>query len=206
MLPQVREALDTRRLLRISYYSASTDRVTVREIAPLRLFASEGHWYVDAWCLAAGGLRRFRVDRINEAEQLDAGFPPEAALERSLPRPVAVKSPDRKPRAGPIRRSEPGPRPGRDIEAYVPGPDSGRVRLSLDPATAWLVESVPAVGPPTGGGTGSRSSSSWAARPGWNDSSSGSVLMPGWSSRRSTGPWAPRPPLGSSGSMDRIRK
>ena len=34
------------------------------------------------------------------------------------------------------------------MDPFVPGPDSRRVRLSLDPATAWLVESVPATGPP----------------------------------------------------------
>ena len=35
----------------------------------------------------------------------------------------------------------------RGFEPFVPGPDSRRVRLSLDPATAWLVESVPSAGP-----------------------------------------------------------
>jgi predicted DNA-binding transcriptional regulator YafY len=33
------------------------------------------------------------------------------------------------------------------LDPFVPGPDSRRVRLSLDPATAWLVESVPAAAP-----------------------------------------------------------
>ena len=64
LLPEVREALAYGDALAISYYSASTDRVTDREIAPLRVFASDGHWYVDAWCDTAGDLRRFRVDRI----------------------------------------------------------------------------------------------------------------------------------------------
>ncbi len=51
LLPLVREAAGRPEpRLPISYYSASTDRVSDREIAPLRLFASEGHWYVDAWC------------------------------------------------------------------------------------------------------------------------------------------------------------
>jgi predicted DNA-binding transcriptional regulator YafY len=35
----------------------------------------------------------------------------------------------------------------RGLEPYVPGPDSQKVRLSLDPSTAWLVESVPVTGP-----------------------------------------------------------
>ena len=67
-LREVREALTSRRRLAISYYSASTDRVTDREIAPLRVFASDGHWYVDAWCDTAGDLRRFRVDRIGDED------------------------------------------------------------------------------------------------------------------------------------------
>ena len=149
LLPLVQDALVAYRPLRVSYYSASTDRVTDREIAPLRLFASEGHWYVDAWCRTAGDLRRFRVDRISSAETLDAGFPPEAD------RPPAVAaSPGADPPVGPDRESadadrDPELRRDRDLDPFVPGPESRRVRLSLDPSTAWLVESVPATGPPT---------------------------------------------------------
>jgi proteasome accessory factor C len=154
LLPLVGEAVADRRPLRISYYSASTDRVTDREIAPLRLFASEGHWYIDAWCNTAGDLRRFRVDRIGSAELLDAEFPPEAVLDTDS---------DSDTRSGSGSGSEPSPAPDRGggdpdagpasaprrrLDPFVPGPDSHRVRLSLDPATAWLVESVPATGPP----------------------------------------------------------
>lgn len=137
LLPLVQDALVARRPLLISYYSASTDRVTEREIAPLRLFASEGHWYVDAWCRTAGDLRRFRVDRIRSAETGEGEFPPEADLPSDpVPGPADVPP-------------DPDPRRDRDLDPFVPGPESRRVRLSLDPATAWLVESVPATGPPT---------------------------------------------------------
>jgi proteasome accessory factor C len=119
LLDQVREALASERRLAITYYSASTDRETEREIAPLRLFASAGHWYVDAWCDTAGDLRRFRVDRISAASPVDG--------------------------AGPTGVTE---APDQGFELFVPGPDSRRVRLSLEPATAWLVESIPASGPP----------------------------------------------------------
>jgi proteasome accessory factor C len=139
LLPLVQDSLVARRPLLISYYSASTDRVTERKIAPLRLFASEGHWYVDAWCRTAGDLRRFRVDRIRSAETVAGEFPPEADLPRD-PDPGSADGP-------PDPGSE--PRRDRDLDPYVPGPESRRVRLSLDPATAWLVESVPATGPPT---------------------------------------------------------
>jgi predicted DNA-binding transcriptional regulator YafY len=120
LLAVVRDALTDGRHLAISYYSASSDRVSERTIAPIRLFASEGHWYVDAWCTLAGDRRRFRVDRIGSALAVDPG-------------------------------RDHGDVPAGDqdgLDAFVPGPDSRKVRLSLDPSTAWLVESIPSAGTP----------------------------------------------------------
>jgi proteasome accessory factor C len=137
LLPLVSEALDSRRRLAVSYYSASTDRVTDREILPLRLFGSEGHWYVDAWCESAAGVRRFRVDRIGSAEL--AGTEPVGSTANSddggRPRPAV---------SDPAVRSEAD---GQDFEPFVPGPDARRVRLSVDPSTAWLIDSIPSAGP-----------------------------------------------------------
>lgn len=134
LLPLVRQAAADGTRLAISYYSASTDRVSEREIAPLRVFASEGHWYVDAHCSAAGDLRRFRVDRINAAEPLVAAEPGTGDAA-----PGGAGS-------GPSFDADPGDALP-DLEPYVPGPESRRVTISLDPATAWLVESIPGVGP-----------------------------------------------------------
>jgi proteasome accessory factor C len=119
MLGVVRRALETGRQLQIDYYSASSDEVSSRRIDPLRLFAGDGHWYVDAHCYKAGDERRFRVDRIQAAEILDgvASEPREAAE-------------------------------GAEYEPFVPGPDIRTVRLALDPSVAWVVESIPAVTPP----------------------------------------------------------
>ena len=143
LLPLVRQAVADRRPLRITYYSASTDRVTDREIAPLRIFASEGHWYIDAWCQTAGDLRRFRVDRIGTAETLEHPFPPEAA-------PAAEPDPGGGADAdGDAEAAPDGADLALAMDPFVPGPDSRRVRISLDPETAWLVESVPATGPAT---------------------------------------------------------
>ncbi len=124
-LPLVSEALDTASGLAISYYSASTDKETDRVIRPLRLFGSEGHWYVDAHCSSAGDVRRFRVDRIS------SGVLVEAAAASGDHDPAGGVSPD-----------------DQRFEAFVPGPDSQSVRLSLEPSAAWLVESVPSAGPP----------------------------------------------------------
>jgi len=58
LLDEVRDAVDRRMRLSITYYSASTDQTGARTITPRHLFASEGHWYVDAWCDVAAGFRR----------------------------------------------------------------------------------------------------------------------------------------------------
>jgi proteasome accessory factor C len=119
MLGVVRSALESGNQLQIEYYSASSDEVSSRRIDPLRLFAGDGHWYVDAHCYKAGDERRFRVDRIQAAEILGgmASEPREAAE-------------------------------GVAYEPFVPGPDIRTVRLALDPSVAWVVESIPAVTPP----------------------------------------------------------
>jgi proteasome accessory factor C len=122
--------------LAVSYYSASSDRVSDRQIAPRRLFASEGHWYVDAWCDRSDGVRRFRVDRIRSAEPVEHLSVPE-------PSGVAALADGRGDDAGDNSGES-----GHGFAPYVPGPDSATVRLSLDPSLAWLVESVPATGPP----------------------------------------------------------
>jgi proteasome accessory factor C len=131
-LTLVRDAVGTGGHLSISYYSASTDRVTEREIAPRRLFASDGHWYVDAWCSRAGDLRRFRVDRIGTAELVEGT--------------EVVGGTGRVDGAGPAPDGPPGAGPP-GFEPFVPGPEATSVRLSVDPAMAWLVESLPATGP-----------------------------------------------------------
>ena len=142
LLPLVRQAAAEGTRLSISYYSASTDRVSEREITPLRLFASEGHWYVDAHCSTAGDLRRFRVDRINRAEP--AGPRPGIETDGNGAGGSRVHGGDAPEPSPP---GEPDAATRRDLEPFVPGPDSRKVRISLDPATAWLVESIPGAGP-----------------------------------------------------------
>ena len=173
LLPLVREAVADRRPLHISYYSASTDRVTEREIAPLRLFASEGHWYVDAWCRTAGDLRRFRVDRINTAEALDADFPPEAVL------PAESRTP-RRPgrRCGRGRWGRGRTHRERSTRSFPVPTATGCDCPSTRPPPGWWSPFRPP-DRPSRPGTGSRWSCSSGATPGWPDSSSASVPTPG---------------------------
>ena len=134
LLDVVRAALGGGERLAVSYYSASTDQTGERVITPRRLFASEGHWYVDAWCEVAGGVRRFRVDRI--ASATPAG---PAAAE---PAGGTAVGPD-----APADGSE-----GGVGGAFVPGPDSRRVRITVSAAVVWLLETIPSAAPVDGTG------------------------------------------------------
>jgi proteasome accessory factor C len=135
LLAEVRAAAESGQRMQISYHSASSDRVTEREITPRRVFASEGHWYVDAMCSLARDVRRFRIDRIGQAAVV--------AGSGSVPDGEGV---------GPVAGSgQPQPQPlhrGSEFDAFVPGPDARRVRLSVDPSVAWMVETIPSSGTP----------------------------------------------------------
>lgn len=70
-----REALD------IGYFSHARNEHTERTIEPLRLFHSEGAWYLDAHCRTSADERVFRVDRITDIEPTGEHF--ERTLERT---------------------------------------------------------------------------------------------------------------------------
>ncbi len=79
VLTEVAEAIGDRRRLRIEYLAAYSDEVTRREIDPLRLTNTDGHWYLAAWCHRADDLRVFRLDRIRELEEGTETFDPAVA-------------------------------------------------------------------------------------------------------------------------------
>ncbi len=113
LLADVQRLVADRRSAEIEYHSSSSDEITERRIDPVQLVSVDGHWYLDAYCHRAQGLRRFRVDRIRRLVELSDV-------------------------AGPL----PAPRPP-SADAYVPGPGSQVVRLELSPDAAWVVDTVP---------------------------------------------------------------
>jgi proteasome accessory factor C len=111
----VRAAVRERRALRIRYYTASRDAISDREVDPMRVLLVEGRSYLEAWCRSAEDVRRFRLDRIDEAVPLDepAAPPPHA-------RPADVSD-------GVFRRD----------------PDQLEAVLILEPDARWIAEYYP---------------------------------------------------------------
>ncbi|MGB5760798.1 MAG: WYL domain-containing protein [Acidimicrobiales bacterium] len=112
-LDQLRTAAGAGKEVEMSYYSYNRDTHSVRAIAPWRVFADAGNWYVHAWCHQADGERIFRVDRIESIVELD--------------RPAAVRPDDGEE--------------GRGI--FHPLETDPRVTLEFDPEASWVVDSYP---------------------------------------------------------------
>lgn len=113
LLDQLRQAAAAATEVEIDYYSYNRDEHTNREVAPWRVFADGGHWYLHAWCHRAGGERIFRIDRIESIRDLD--------------RPAAMR---------PDETAE-----GQGI--FHPRDDHPRVVLELEPEAAWVVNAYP---------------------------------------------------------------
>ncbi len=111
----VRGALETRRALRIRYYTAGRDAVSQRTVDPMRLLLVEGRGYLEAWCRRAEGVRLFRLDRVEAVEQLD---------EPAVPPPDAAPT---------------------DVSAglFRPTPEHRSAVLLLEPQARWIAEYYP---------------------------------------------------------------
>lgn len=65
-------ALVQRRRVWLRYFKRSDRSVSEREVSPQRLVNYRNTWYLDAWCHASDGLRRFALDAVQEARVLEA--------------------------------------------------------------------------------------------------------------------------------------
>jgi len=75
-LPDLRHAIDERRVIRIDYSDGHGER-TDRTVRPLGLFFWGNRWTLTAWCELRDDFRDFRLDRINTMEALETRFEPE---------------------------------------------------------------------------------------------------------------------------------
>ena len=65
-------ALLQRRRVRLRYFKRSDRSTSEREVSPQRLINYRNTWYLDAWCHASDGLRRFALDAMRDARVLEA--------------------------------------------------------------------------------------------------------------------------------------
>ena len=63
-------ALMQRRRLQLRYFKRSDQRESEHEVSPQRLVNYRSTWYLDAWCHASEGLRRFALDAVRDATLL----------------------------------------------------------------------------------------------------------------------------------------
>lgn len=66
VLSTVRQAIDARSQLHLTYLSPQRDTVTERDVDPLRLYSLDNTWYFEAYCHLVDGLRNFRLDRVQD--------------------------------------------------------------------------------------------------------------------------------------------
>ncbi|SDP60239.1 transcriptional regulator [Arthrobacter sp. ok909] len=65
-LETARAAIRSGAQLHLKYFSPQRDTVSERDVDPLRLYSLDNTWYLEAYCHVAGGLRNFRLDRIED--------------------------------------------------------------------------------------------------------------------------------------------
>ncbi|HZU71126.1 MAG TPA: WYL domain-containing protein [Acidimicrobiales bacterium] len=169
LLAEVRRAVEGHRQLRISYYSASRDEVTDRVVDPLAVFSSGGRWYLDAHCHRAGGLRHFRVDRIESAHPTGETF--EAPAPRAVPTEVFEPGPDVRVATILLPASAASVTDSYPVRSMTTAGD-GRVRVEVAVGgEAWLArlllvagEGAEVVSPPELTGVGPRAAAAVLAR------------------------------------------
>ncbi|PXW94969.1 putative DNA-binding transcriptional regulator YafY [Sphaerotilus hippei] len=64
----VASALLRRKRITLTYWTRSKQSESERIVSPLRLVHYRNTWYLDAWCHASDGLRRFALDAVRAAE------------------------------------------------------------------------------------------------------------------------------------------
>ena len=94
-LRRLREAYRQRRRVRLKYRKAAEERASVRIICPYGIVFASGMWYAVAHCDGADEVRIFRLDRIEDVEQLETKFeaPRDNVVESILREGRAFQSP-----------------------------------------------------------------------------------------------------------------
>jgi predicted DNA-binding transcriptional regulator YafY len=74
LLQTLRRAIRQQKQVRLIYQGGQQTAPLEREVKPYALAHSRGWWYLVGYCRLRAAVRSFRVDRIREAEVLEASF------------------------------------------------------------------------------------------------------------------------------------
>ncbi len=81
----LKAAFTAGRRVHLTYFVATRDESTERDVDIMRILNLDGQWYVEGWCHRADDVRLFRLDRVEAVSVLDVdGTPPERARPRDL--------------------------------------------------------------------------------------------------------------------------
>jgi proteasome accessory factor C len=81
LLETLNQAIQSRRVVTLEYFTASRQELAERPVEPYLLFRNPDGWYLEAYCLLARGQRTFKVERIRSARPTDAEFTPRAEVD-----------------------------------------------------------------------------------------------------------------------------
>jgi len=73
-LSTLRDAIESRRVLQITYVAIATNERTIRDVEGSSVFFNLGNWYLTGFCHLADAERVFRVDRIVSVVVLDSTY------------------------------------------------------------------------------------------------------------------------------------
>jgi proteasome accessory factor C len=144
----VRLAMNKASCLKILYAGEGAEGASERVIEPHDLVSANGAFYVVSWCRTANDWRRFRADRIIEAEIL----PDEFALRLDVPQIVNARDVFRAPDEGVVEMTVRFSRPIARwlMERYPDGerqPDGSYVLKFKSASVDWGVRTVLQYGP-----------------------------------------------------------
>lgn len=134
----VRQAIESRSQLRLTYLSPQRDAVSERDVDPLRLYSLDNTWYFEAYCHQVHGLRNFRLDRVQELHPNGAPIPAGMAPAEGVPAKLFTANDDDTTVTVQLTRQGRGLADDYYAERTVELPDGGLVADIRFGNTAWL--------------------------------------------------------------------
>ncbi|MDQ0769091.1 putative DNA-binding transcriptional regulator YafY [Pseudarthrobacter defluvii] len=134
----VRQAIESRSQLHLTYLSPQRDAVTERDVDPLRLYSLDNTWYFEAWCHLVDGLRNFRLDRVQDVHP--NGMPASKAGQGESGVPAKLFTPNDDDTTVTVQLTRQGRGLAEDYYAERTAglPDGGLVAEIRFGSTAWL--------------------------------------------------------------------